>query len=369
MVRYEFFYDCIMRAKVSFLPIFKPVHVKGVLKEDKVSTLLTEATEIIESAVSNMSSIVEEQSYDFGIVIGHEDFFESARDHIGDGCIPQAQGLAYFVNELCKLSARYPNVLLIPGTIYLSVNKLIQDEKHYRQNGSKNYTAAVYVQNIAPVFYRGQLIRLIKKGNYLEGIFRDEVKASKLRRESITTENDFLEMLSSTCERLEVSAYAEDELESFVPRVVMFGKTPLPGEEQLLQKYNLAHENFFSPVFTVKGVHCGLEICADHRRAQAGLLPCLRNLDIHLLTCFGQTPVYDGTNNQGFFIRADHDSSTIYDMKVDKAIEIEEPLAFSNKTGRLGKDQAFTLFTSAMNSTEEPLSLSAESAIISLNDT
>lgn len=56
-------------------------------------------------------------------------------------------------------------------------------------------------------------------------------------------------------------------------------------------------------------------------------------------------------------------------MKVDKAIEIEEPLAFSNKTGRLGKDQAFTLFTSAMNSTEEPLSLSAESAIISLNDT
>ncbi|WP_157698241.1 hypothetical protein [Legionella clemsonensis] len=315
------------------------------MKEGNVAALLTEATEIIETTVSETSTIMEEESYNLGIVIGHEDFFESSL--IKSGCVSQTEGFAYFINHLCRLSEKFPNVLLIPGSIYLSVNKVVEDEKPYRQNGSKDYAAAIYVQNVAPVFYQGQLIRLIKKGEYLEGIFRDEVRASKLKRESIVTEENFLEILSSRCERLEVSAYAEDELESLVPQVVMFGKTPLPGEGHLLQQYNLLHKDFFSPIFKIKGIRCGLEICADHRRAQKGLVARLSGLDIHLLTSFGQTPMYDGTNGKGFFIRADADSSTIFDMTKDEGIHLEEPLLFSNKTGSLGKDQSFTMFATS----------------------
>ncbi|CEK09658.1 hypothetical protein [Legionella hackeliae] len=313
-----------MKIKVSFLPLLKPTKVKTVSSLDKVKTLLSEAKDVIASVVKSTSEDVARLSLSHGVVIGHEDFFRSGCKNVEHGCIPQAEGIDFFVNELGKISAQYPNVLIIPGSIYLSVDKLNIDKKNYRQNGSKNYLSDVYVQNVVPVFYMGNLIRLIKKGDYLQSLFRT---GAGFNATLIKSEEEFIQALTSNCERMDVKVYAEDELEDMVPRVVMFGKTPLPGEISVLQKHGLTHEDLFSPIFTVKGVHYGIEICADHQRAKMGSIPQLENLDVHILTCYGQTPLYDGTLGQGFFIRADLDSCTIFDMrKNDAGEQVEQSL-------------------------------------------
>ncbi|WED43403.1 hypothetical protein [Legionella cardiaca] len=309
-----------MKFRVTFLPVFKPLDIDSNLTIEKQTDLfLMEAREVIKLAMDHTNELISEESDCMGIVIGHEDFFESGGKHIQ--CVSQAQGLNYFVEELAKLSENYPNILLIPGTIYLSVEKEITDRKFYRQNKSKNYNAGLYVQNISPVFYQGQLLRLIKKGDYLKSVTK--TAKSRLIRKSLCLEADFVEALGSNCERLEVASYAEDELEHLVPRVVMFGKTPLPGEGALLRQLDLTDKALFSPEFTIKGIRFGLEICADHQKAAKGEKKPLEGLDIHLLTSFGQVPVYDGTEGRGFLIRADHDSSTI--LKDKRVLDINRP--------------------------------------------
>lgn len=323
-----------MKIRVQFLPrldsLLQNTSETLLSREEQILKILNGAKILIRSSIEMLETQLTQDGPDcLGILIGHEDYFSSDLPTFKQGFITQDRGLHFCLDELAKLSVKHPNLVIMPGSFYLLQNAVPEDRKFYRQNNSKNYHAEMYVQNIAPAFYQGELIRLIKKGDYLESMTKS---GKAFITQKLTCENEWLSALKSDCERLNVACYAEDELEDALPKMVMLGKTPLPGEEGLLKKLNLVREDLFDPTFTINGLTFGLEICADHQRAAIGKCPSLENLDLQCLVSFGQAQVYDGTAGKGVFIRADRDSSTILDMR-DNATPIPVGKSFKIEAG------------------------------------
>ncbi|KTD17378.1 hypothetical protein [Legionella jordanis] len=353
-----------MKNRVFFLPKFKP-NVSSLPDSEQVWQLLEQAKGHIADIMEQAKQCIQHEPDTLAIILGYEDYFQSGAGHLNHGCVPQEIGVRYFVDVFANLTKGYENIVLIPGSIYLSVDKLEADNKPYRQNGSKNFNAEVYVQNVVPVFFAGKCIRLLKKGDYLSAHIKNpNHKQHCHRKTAISSEADFLHLLTSEeCERLQVDVYHEDELEDKVKNCVMFGKTPLPGERQLLERFDLVDVDFFSPKFTIKGRSFGLEICADHQRAFLRKIPALSGLDIHLLSCYGQPQVYDGTHGSGFFIRAEHDSCSILDMRSQTYLDVKSCFEITRDNQKPQKTQALQRFF-RMNSDRGPSRTAKHASVI-----
>lgn len=302
-----------MEIRVYFLSKgFEPVINRTLDLKSQAQALLTQAAEVIKDALEIVQPSTDSDR--LALVIGPGDFWKSGCGLLTHGCLPQSLALDYFAREMVALSAQYPNIVLLPGSIYLSVDKLAIDEKSYSRSNSGNFIPTAYTQNIAPVFYNGKCLRLIKRGAYLLSINENEQNSTT---KELTSEGEFVNALSSIqCQRLEVTRCTENELGALsISDFAFFGKTPLPGENLLLETLDLWSDRLFSPVFTIENITFGVEIGTDHYFAAQHHIVPLENLDLHLLISSGQSKQYDGTNGCGFFICADTDSATLFNMQ------------------------------------------------------
>lgn len=208
------------------------------------------------------------------IVVGSEDFFDSA---LGHACFDMRAAYEVMTNELKALSELYPNVLFCPGSLYISAP--IPDT-HYQcsyiqQERSEPTLASTtcYVSNIMPIYHNGELIRIIRKGDYLREKIAHRKDADLRPIESA----DELSLLRNQQSKLVVTSYNEDELDSIIMRpagdgvkqlsgVCYLGKTYLPGEIALIK--SLLGENIDTNVlmnheFEIQGSKCLALICAE----------------------------------------------------------------------------------------------------------
>lgn len=237
------------------------------------------------------------------LILSYEDFFGGAEictefeeENNTARCIDRDTAYDFFKNEMSKLSARYPHILFIPGSIYLSVDKSRSDFSRYSQENKdrKNtFLSKLYVQNVAPVFFQGKWVKLIKKGSYLEQ-----------GKKQITSENDFAKAIMQSINKISVTDYHEDELTDINNGLVFFGLTPLPGESNKLDELNIVHHNFFNPIFSIDGFDIGLEICADHTKH---IFESESTLDLHLVSSNGVCQTYAHINKRGYYIQSDYD--------------------------------------------------------------
>jgi hypothetical protein len=236
------------------------------------------------------------------VVVCGEDFFDGAsvatdrdkREKVGK-CMDRNLAFQFFQQRLTELSGRYPNVLIIPGSAYLSVDAVAGDSLAYKQEDVTIRKAAIYAQNVMPVFYAGRWERLVKKGDYLtspafksgiktEQVFTGQVEASRGKNKALT-----------------VPKYAEDAL---------------AGEAAMLNKLKLDAAHFHDPVIQIAGVNVGLEICGDHssKRLEKFLAANPSQVDVHIVSSCGIGNIY----NAGLLrVQVDAESETLTGVTSD----------------------------------------------------
>ena len=237
------------------------------------------------------------------VVFCNEDFFQgekiSAPDEvvarIGE-CLDRDIAYNFMAKELVELSKKYPQVLIIPGSMYVSVHALPEDASRYKQDTINIMRSNLYVQNIAPIYYDGHMLRIIKKGDFLfDKKTRRKITSSEEHYTAIDAEHNFT-----------VPKYREDTLEELNPGLVFLGKTPLPGEEALIDKLGLGHLHLFSPTFEINKLTFGLEICSDHNEKD---LP--DDINIHLVSSNGVAWTYNACNLNGYRVQSDAESENL----------------------------------------------------------
>lgn len=254
------------------------------------------------------------------ILVCPEDFFqggelydENEREYRdGNGtCLDRDIIYHFFATQMCQLSKKYPNVLLIPGSAYISI--LAADKATYDQDGAKiTYDAIrkekLYVQNVVPIFFNGGWIRLIKKGGYL-------LKTPEKILITTAEEHRKHTEIEST---IKVTGYGEDNLASMRNDLVFLGLTPLPNETALLEKIGIKDlAEFHQSVFSIQPhsdqtISMGVEICRDHGSKKIKkLLPEGSILDFHIIVTDGMGFSYSLATN-GYSIRSDAEHAEIY---------------------------------------------------------
>lgn len=232
------------------------------------------------------------------VVLCGEDFFQggslSSDEECEQGlgqCLHQNTAFNFIAHELSQLSQTYPKVLIIPGSMYVSVTGP-ESGSHYQQNGGRR-SGSLFTQSLLPVLFGGEVIRLIKKGGLL---------VNKQLKKEMQTFSEVVTGMNSG-HNFSVPHYYEDDLEDINPGLVFFGETPLPGEEGLLALLGLEHVRS-SPCFIIKGMKFGIEICADHhRKSLAG-----EHLDYHLISSDGVSWSYSACDEYGYRVQADAES-------------------------------------------------------------
>lgn len=105
----------------------------------------------------------EENKKTMAVVVCGEDFFQggeisnTAEEEKGRGrCMDLATTYDFFSNEMCALSKKYPNVLIIPGSVYVSVDANAKEQKFNIEQDGTAVVPNIFVQNVVPVFYGGE---------------------------------------------------------------------------------------------------------------------------------------------------------------------------------------------------------------------
>ena len=220
-----------------------------------------------------------------------ENFFGSPPNYERE-CIDRNTAYTFFQKEFTQLSKAFPNIIIIPGSVYLSVQASM-DENLYEQDSERFKAPKLYVQNVAPVFFNGEWIRLIKKGTHL-----------KQGPKELLTEEDF-STAQKTKTKITASTYREDELFSVKNTPVFFGKTPLPKESDILKELKITTATFFDPIFSINNITFGLEICGDHHDAK---LAASKQVDIHIIVSDGVRPENRqkiAAKDEGLLVQAD----------------------------------------------------------------
>ncbi len=258
-------------------------------------------TDIVHSASKN------DNKEAIPIVFGPEDFFESAEISDIEGSFKEGSGkcfhlettYSFFAKEMLELSRKHPKVLIAPGSMYVST-KMEGSLHRYDQEGQIIKTTSICVQNIAPVFYNGQLIRIIKKGTTLK-------TNDKGKKKDLYTYEDVCKINRNT--KIQVEKYREDDLTDINPGLVFFGETTLPGERNLLNTLDLFSNEIHTPTFKIKDITFGLEICADHSDKKLFNKVGDNQIHVHLVSSNGIGPSYDATKGKGYCIQSDADTN------------------------------------------------------------
>lgn len=265
--------------------LFKSTDEKPAVRLGQVTQLTSETPQQSDYEVTKQQMLkkigeIEQQlkslpsSQDSLIVVGSEDFFDST---LGHACFDMTAAYQVMANELKALSKQYPNVLFCPGSLYISTPiPLTHQSCSYKQEDRSEPNLAsttCYVSNIMPIYYNGELIRIIRKGEQLqERIIR--AKGVELRPIASVDE---LSTPRTPPPKLIVTSYHEDELDSIIMRlakadlkelrgVCYLGKTYLPGEIDLIKSTlgtNVDVKELMNHEFEVNGSKCMALICAE----------------------------------------------------------------------------------------------------------
>ncbi|VEG91950.1 hypothetical protein [Legionella spiritensis] len=283
----------------------QPAFTEHISYEERTRQQLATQMQLLTAMVENAARSHNKDT--MPIVLCAEDFFQggeictAAEENEKSGqCYNRDIAYHFIAGELTRLSLRYPDVLIIPGTMYVSVpatqDPSTPDRSVYEQNNGKR-PGRIYTQNIAPVLYGGKLIRLLKKGDYLID--------TKTKTQLTTSEQHIAAATAGN--KLEVPFYNEDTLEDMNSGLIHLGKTPLPGEAALMTALNMNPDELFSPVFTVKGITFGLEICGDHTRQTLAE----EDVDFHLISSNGIGWTYNAGQEKGYRVQADAESRNL----------------------------------------------------------
>ncbi|HWA51521.1 MAG TPA: tetratricopeptide repeat protein [Patescibacteria group bacterium] len=283
--------------------------------EDRIA-VLTNILQIIESDLNNPEIIM---------LVCPEDFFRGAEistdteeSESRGKCMDRDTVFNFFNTRMVTLSAKYPNVIIIPGSVYVSTDSLGDDHTFFYRGGTKKSTkigkSSIYVQNIAPVFYNGKWVRLIKKGAPLVA---DRLKNGKvINQEHLLDEKTFLKKTDKGINtKVFIEEYGEDTLCDLNKNLIFMGETPLPNEGTLLTSYGIKNLWEFTstvlslPITQNKLLNIGIEICHDHnimkklKRRFNGI-----ELDCHIIITHGTA--FDDSSvltRNGYGIRAESD--------------------------------------------------------------
>lgn len=307
-IKIKFFVTTTIHHSLSFPPQCSSIMRTYAILNERLS-LLNKILEHISQTDTHIDGLVK-------VLICPEDFFQGGElyDKDSDGtCLDRDITYAFFATQMRVLSKKYFNVLLIPGSAYVSIPVHPIDESTYKQNEYNITKPILYVQNIAPIFWNGNWIRLIKKGEYLVK------KASKKSpKKSIISAEEHQKTIGKNV-KFDVS-YGEDELADL--HLAFVGLTPLAGEEACLKIAGIKDIlEFHHPVFSIQTkdnqtIVIGLEICRDHNvlRKLENLLGKEVTLDCHIIVTNG-TPFVRTLAINGYSVRSDEESVQIYHCK------------------------------------------------------
>ncbi|MCF6766871.1 hypothetical protein L3V86_00620 [Thiotrichales bacterium 19S11-10] len=259
---------------------------------------------------------------DLHIVLGPEDFLCGAKIATQEEitqqrgkCIPLKDAYRFICHDLLELSKIRKDILFVPGSMYVSEKQrdvaLVTQENIRRgmMQGAKQY-----MQNIAPVYHGGSLIRLLKKGKQLKMTYiNDRNKRVNIYVDQVSK----IESILGNNKHIEVLSYKEDHLTDF-DNIVMAGKTSLVSEKSILKQYGYENlELLFTPYFNIQGYDVGMEICGDHTVAS------MQELDIHMVSSHGvREEYYHSIKPHGYFLQAD-ESETKFVYKVDDKAKVQ----------------------------------------------
>lgn len=237
---------------------------------------------------------------DMPVIICGEDFFQGGdifKGPIGQ-CFDRDTTYCFIRDKLTNLSKKYPNVLIVPGSMYVTEKGKMG---LYDQNSTKGVKGNLYTQNIVPIFYNGSLIRIIKKGGFLQ--YEDQYK----KRHDVCDSATHKHLIEKNI-KMSVVGYHEDQLDDY-KHLIFVGKTPLPGERECLERLKIYHDDIYSPIFLIKELKFGLEICGDSHVNTLSK----QNLDFHIVVSNGIiSSNIDSCKEDGFFVQADAGKSNYF---------------------------------------------------------
>lgn len=199
------------------------------------------------------------------IAVGCEDFFKSSNLST-NRCmdLDKTYELIGPKGPFAQISAKYKNCLIVPGSLYISVPIPKEHGHHrFRQDGRLHLLSSTtcYTTNIAPVYFQGKLLRIIRKGEMLEQNLNG-------RQVPMRTTDELSALAAS---RLNVTSYREDNLTDLFDNdkrgTCYLGKTLLPGEVRAMTRH-LQTDDFnklFSHECTIGDKTFLFVICGEFR--------------------------------------------------------------------------------------------------------
>jgi len=197
------------------------------------------------------------------IIVGTEDFFDGASwSHSRFFDLKAVYEM--LATEFIALSREFPNVIICPGSMYVSTPIPAAHESiKFAQDNISNQSLAktvCYSTNLMPVLYNGQLLRIIRKG--------EKVRLGKASLESI---EEIGKSGTPPNAKIKVISYHEDNLTDVSMgtkhATCYLGKTLLPGEANLISEFlNLSsHETLFNHEAAIDGDKFIFVICGEFR--------------------------------------------------------------------------------------------------------
>lgn len=241
-------------------------------KEDEL--LIKERLSVFEKYLSKAEFKKEHPA----IIVGCEDFFAvSFTDRFYD----LETVYSMFFKEFVAISLKYPHIIFTPGSLNVSVPIPTdhQNIKFYQEaNNRLMNNNGCYFSNLMPIFYNGELLRIIRKGElaYLTRqvtpLTGKNIKIERIAINSTEEISDYLKIDKNF--KLFVVSFHEDEYDNMLKKdnepipSCYLGKTLLPGEEKLIKKYcgnNINLSTLFSHEAVIdKQSFCFL-ICGEFR--------------------------------------------------------------------------------------------------------
>ena len=218
-----------------------PAEIKSRTQE-KLSQKISQIEQEVEKIQKKLEKLGPQHSNAKGLLVCCEDFFEGSSIAI-NACMDPEITYSVIGNQLRDLSTKHPNIIICPGSVYLStpapteLGKLqfTQDNTKYRLEQKHGFAA-----NIMPVLYGGQVVAIIRKGEKLvakTGKKCEEVNfVDDITKESLL-EKQYLVPTYKEGELLEQAGGGKQDGACYM------GKTLMPGEIDLIKKHILKNEN------------------------------------------------------------------------------------------------------------------------------
>ena len=181
------------------------------------------------------------------IFVGCEDFLRG-NNIAANVCMDPETVYQTIATDMRNLSRQHPGVVFCPGTVYVSTDIPLQhgaNNLKFDQDGRRARldSTTCYTTNLMPVLFDGEIVAIIRKGERVG--FQKVTSAIKKKVALQPLDSiDELPHFINQPGRLLVTSYHEDDLTDLTDyreknSTCYLGKTLLPGERHLIEKYIL----------------------------------------------------------------------------------------------------------------------------------